>query len=65
MTPSPTFAFELDAYSRRVVGWQLAGHMRATLLLDALRMALGQRRPGADSALVHQSDHGSRYTSID
>ena len=38
------FAFVLDAWSRRVVGWQLAGHMRSTLVLDALRMALHQRR---------------------
>jgi transposase InsO family protein len=59
------FAFVLDAYSRRVVGWQLAGHMRTTLVLDALRMALGQRRPGADVALVHHSDRGSQYTSFD
>jgi putative transposase len=59
------FAFVIDAYSRRVVGWQLAPHMRTTLVLDALRMALGQRRPGADVALVHHSDRGSQYTSID
>jgi putative transposase len=59
------FAFILDAYSRRVVGWQLAGHMRTTLVLDALRMALHQRGPGADVALVHHSDRGSQYTSID
>jgi putative transposase len=59
------FAFVIDAYSRRVVGWQLASHMRATLVLDALRMALGQRAPGADVALVHHSDRGSQYTSID
>ena len=37
------FAFVIDAYSRRIVGWQLAGHMRTTLVLDALRMALHQR----------------------
>jgi putative transposase len=55
----------IDAYSRRVVGWQLAPHMRTTLVLDALRMALGHRRPGADVALVHHSDRGSQYTSID
>jgi transposase InsO family protein len=54
------FAFVLDAYSRRIVGWQLAGHMRTTLVLDAQRMALGQRRPGADVALVHHSDRGSQ-----
>jgi len=58
-------AFVIDAYSRRVVGWQLASHMRTTLVLDALRMALGQRRPGADVALVHHSDRGSQYTSFD
>ena len=54
------FAFVLDAFSRKVVGWQLARHMRTTLVLDALRMALGQRRPGADVALVHHSDRGSQ-----
>jgi len=59
------FAFVVDAFSRRVVGWQLAEHMRTTLVLDALRMALGTRLPGADVALVHHSDRGSQYTSID
>jgi transposase InsO family protein len=59
------FAFVLDAWSRRVVGWQLAGHMRTTLVLDALAMALHQRGPGADVMLVHHSDRGSQYTSID
>jgi putative transposase len=59
------FSFVLDAFSRKVVGWQLARHMRTTLVLDALRMALGTRRPGADVALVHHSDRGSQYTSID
>jgi putative transposase len=59
------FSFVLDAFSRRVVGWQLASHMRTDLVLDALRMALGQRQPGADVALVHHSDRGSQYTSID
>ena len=54
------FGFALDAYSRKVVGWQLATHMRTTLVLDALKMALGNRRPGADVALVHRSDRGSQ-----
>ena len=54
------FAFVIDVYSRRIVGWQLAGHMRTDLVLDALRMALGQRAPGADVALVHHSDRGSQ-----
>ena len=59
------FGFVIDAFSRKVVGWQLAPHMRTTPVLDALRMALGTRRPGADVAPVHHSDRGSQYTSID
>jgi putative transposase len=59
------FAFVIDAYSRKVVGWQLASHMRTTLVVDALRMGLGTRPHGADVALVHHSDRGSQYTSID
>jgi len=59
------FAFVLDVFSRRVVGWQLAGHMRTTLVLDALRMALGTRDPGADFRLVAHTDRGSQYTSAD
>jgi transposase InsO family protein len=59
------FAFVLDVFSRRIVGWQLAAHMRTTLVLDALKMALAQRAPGADVALVCHSDAGSQYTSID
>jgi putative transposase len=50
------FSFVLDAHSRKVVGWQFATHMRTTLVLDALRMALWKRGPGADVALVHHSD---------
>lgn len=59
------FAFVIDVYSRRVVGWQLASHMRTTLVLDALRMALGTRDRGADVQLIHHSDAGSQYTSFD
>ena len=59
------FAFIIDAFSRRVVGWQFATHMRTDLVLDALRMALHQRGPGADVELVHHSDRGSQYTSGD
>jgi putative transposase len=58
-------AFVIDVFSRRVVGWQLATHMRTTLVMDALRMALTQRRPGADVALVVHSDAGSQYTAFD
>ncbi len=59
------FAFVLDAYSRMIVGWQLAPHMRTDLVLEALRMALHRRGPGADVQLIHHSDRGSQYTSID
>jgi putative transposase len=58
------FAFVLDAYSRRIVGWQFAAHMRTELVLDALRMAIHQRGPGADVDLVAHTDRGSQYTSI-
>src|SRR6266545_6177182 len=54
------FAFVLDAYSRMIVGWQIATHMRTDLVLDALKMALGRRGPGADVELVHHSDRGSQ-----
>ncbi len=59
------FSFVVDVFSRRVVGWQLARHMRASLVTDALRMALHRRAEGADVELVHHSDAGSQYTSID
>jgi putative transposase len=59
------FAFVIDVFSRMVVGWQLAANMRTTLVLDALRMALGLRAPGADVQLVAHSDMGSQYTSFD
>jgi putative transposase len=58
-------AFVIDAYSRRVIGWQLASHMRTTLVLDALRMALHHRGGGANVELVHHADRGSQYTSTD
>lgn len=57
------FSFVIDAYSRRIVGWQFAAHMRTDLVLDALRMALTRRQHGADVELIHHSDAGSQYTS--
>lgn len=54
------FSFVIDAYSRRIVGWQFASHMRTDLVLDALRMALTRRPAGADLQLVHHSDAGSQ-----
>jgi len=59
------FSFVIDVFSRMIVGWQLAQNMRTTLVLDALRMALGLRAPGADFQLVAHTDAGSQYTSID
>ena len=59
------FAFIIDVFSRMIVGWQLAANMRTTLVLDALRIALWTRQPGADFALVAHTDQGSQYTSED
>lgn len=59
-------AFIIDVFSRMTtVGWQLACHMRKDLVLDALRMAIGIRGPGADVKLVHRSDQGPQHTSYD
>ncbi|MEU3657999.1 IS3 family transposase [Streptomyces sp. NPDC032161] len=52
-------AFVLDAYSRMIVGWQVANRMRTGLPLDGLEMALWRRRVKKDSGLVHHSDRGS------
>ena len=52
----------VDAWSRRVVGWSMATHLRAELVIAALDMALARRRPG--HGLVHHSDHGTQYTSL-
>lgn len=54
-------AIVLDACSRRVVGWSMAAHLRAELVLSALDMALQHRRPPA--GLIHHSDHGTQYTA--
>ena len=55
-------AVVLDVFSRRIVGWSMAGHLRTELILDALQMAIAQRRPG--EGLIHHSDQGTQYTSI-
>jgi len=59
------FAFVVDAYSREIVGWQFAAHMRTDLVLDALRMALATTERVDEVELVHHSDAGSQYTSYD
>ena len=51
----------LDLYSRKVVGWAMADHLRAELCLDALAMALEQRRPEPGAGLLHHSDRGVQY----
>lgn len=54
-------AVVLDAWSRKIVGWSMANHLRTQLVLDALDMAIGQRRP---RDVIHHSDQGSQYTSL-
>ncbi len=55
-------AFVLDAHSRRIVGWAMESHLRAELVVDALRMAVWRRKPAP--GLVHHSDRGVQYTSL-
>jgi putative transposase len=52
----------LDVYSRRIVGWAMADHLRTELAVDALTMALQQRRP-LSGQLVHHTDRGCQYTA--
>ena len=54
-------AIVLDVFSRKVVGWAMAHHLRTELVLAALNMAIGQRRP---KEVVHHSDKGAQYTSL-
>jgi transposase InsO family protein len=49
-------AAAVDAFSRRVVGWAMADHLRTELVLEALELALWQRRPAA--GLIHHTDRG-------
>jgi putative transposase len=55
-------SFVLDAYSRRLVGWAMATHLRTELVVDALQMAIRRRKPQA--GLIHHSDQGVQYTSL-
>jgi putative transposase len=54
-------AVVLDVWSRRIVGWSTATHLRTELVMDALNQAVGQRKP---KDVVHHSDQGCQYTSI-
>lgn len=53
----------IDAWSRRVIGWSIADHLRTELVADALDMAIWRRRPKPGSGLIHHADHGTQYTS--
>jgi putative transposase len=55
-------AVVLDAWNRQVIGWSIADHLRAELVVDALDMACWRRRPDPGQT-VHHSDHGAQYTS--
>ena len=55
-------AVVMDLYSRRIVGWAMAPHLRTELVADALEMAIVRRKPGP--GLIHHSDHGCQYTSL-
>ena len=57
-------AFVMDLFSRRILGWQVADHLRTDLAIDALEMAIWTRRDDDISGLVHHSDRGVQYTSI-
>ena len=54
-------AVVLDAFSRRIVGWAMGHNLKAQLVIDAMNMAIGQRKP---RNVIHHSDHGSQYTSV-
>jgi putative transposase len=55
-------AVVLDVFSRRIIGWAMADHLRTELVVQALDMALWNRRP--EPGIIHHSDHGCQYTSI-
>ena len=54
----------MDLFARRILGWQVADHLRSDLALDALEMAIWVRRHESIGGLVHHSDRGVQYTSI-
>jgi putative transposase len=55
-------AVVIDCYSRRCVGWAMAEHMRAELVVEALEMAVWQRKPAP--GVIHHSDQGAQYTAL-
>ena len=55
-------AVVIDLYSRKIVGWSMSSRMKASIVCDALNMAIWQRKPG--QGLIHHSDGGSQYASL-
>ncbi len=55
-------AVVLDVFSRKVVGWAMAEHLRAELVTEAVAMAVWRQRP--TGGVIHHSDRGSQYTSL-
>ncbi len=55
-------AFVLDVYSRKIVGWSMASHLRTELVVDALEVAVWRRKPAA--GLIHYTDRGAQYTAL-
>lgn len=51
----------MDAFSRRVTGWAMGNNQRAQLVIDAMNMAVTQRKP---DSVVHHSDQGAQHTSV-
>jgi putative transposase len=54
-------AIVIDLYSRKIVGWSMSSRMKAKLVIDALRMAIWQRKP--EKGLIVHTDRGSQYAS--
>jgi transposase InsO family protein len=58
----PYLAAVQDLFSRRIVGWSMAAHMRQELVTDALQMAVAARRPARGT--IHHSDHGGQFVGL-
>ena len=58
-------AVVIELHSRRVIGWSMSERMTRRLVMDAMEMAIGQRRPDKQSGLIFHSDRGSQYCSAD
>lgn len=54
----------IDAYARRIVGWKASTSATAGFVLDALEQAIHARRPSAEDGLIHHSDRGVQYLTM-